>query len=331
MQKLRSIDDIARIAGVSKSTVSRALNDSPLVSAETKERIASIAKAHSFRRSAAARSLSLKSSGTVGYVSYSFSDSCTEVADPFSLEIMGAVATSLHAAGYDMLTIHLGCAGADWAERYLDSGKVDGFILMPCSNMYNFIDELLAMDAPFVAWGERDPRFSTVCGDNLEGGRLAADRLLSIGKKRLAFLGGPEGEPENSLRREGWLSRLAEAGALDDPRFEIAEAFDPEWGPGPAFAFLDAGFDGIFSCADRSAVEILAAARERGLRVPEDVAIVGYDDIQLASVAFPALTTVRQDIAEEGRLLVRNLVDRIAGGPVANSVVPVELIVRGSA
>src|SRR3954453_7444892 len=148
--RTQTLADIARLAGVSKSTVSRALNDSALIGEETKQRIRSIAEEHGFERNDTARRLSLGQSHVVALVTYDFN---TEVAGPFVLEIMSGVAAGLHANGYDLLLIQVAPDDTSWVRRYLDSGRVDGFVLLAgcCSDRH--IHALEAHGAPFITWG----------------------------------------------------------------------------------------------------------------------------------------------------------------------------------
>jgi DNA-binding LacI/PurR family transcriptional regulator len=164
---VKTIEDIARLANVSKSTVSRALNDSPLIKPETKERIQAIARAHNFRLNAPARNLSLRESRTVAYVTHAYHKEFS-MEDLFGLEIMGGIAHGLHALGYDLLVIHVDPRDIAWAHQYLDSGRVDGFILMTASRKQTHIKALVEMGAPFIVWGVPLPKTSycSVTGDN---------------------------------------------------------------------------------------------------------------------------------------------------------------------
>ncbi len=128
-KSVRTIADIARLAGVSKSTVSRALNDSPLIGEETKEQIRAIARKHNFELNASARQLSLKQSNIIAYVTHAYHKDFS-VADLFGLEIMGGISNGLASLGYDLLVIHVDPHDTKWARKYLDGGRVDGFILM---------------------------------------------------------------------------------------------------------------------------------------------------------------------------------------------------------
>ena len=152
-----TIADIARLAGVSKSTVSRALNDSPLIGAETKQRVQAIAAEHRFQINVPARRLSLKQSHTVAFVTYEYKKKDHSVPDVFMLEIMSGISGGLHAGGYDMLVVHVDPSDALWAREYLDTGRVDGFILLSATCTPGSIDTLVAMNAPFVVWGTTAP------------------------------------------------------------------------------------------------------------------------------------------------------------------------------
>ena len=149
---VQTIADIARLAGVSKSTVSRALNDSPLIGAETKERIREIAQLHHFQMNDPARRLSLKQSNVVALVTYEYKTSLA-VPDAFMLEIMSGITAGLHANGYDLLVIQVSPNDTDWVRAYLESGRVDGFILMATSCTQRHIATLAERKAPFIIWG----------------------------------------------------------------------------------------------------------------------------------------------------------------------------------
>ncbi len=332
-QKLRSIEDIARIAGVSKSTVSRALNDSPLIGIETRQRISAIVKEYGFRRSEAARSLSLKSSRTIAFVIHAYQKSCGELTDLFSVEIMGGVTRGLHELGYDMLVVHVDPADTDWAAQYLDSGRVDGFILMTSDRKHSHIDRLLEIGAPFVAWGMGGGRYCSVCSDNRRGGALAAERLIGTGRKRLAFIGGPAVESEVKERYAGWSGALTNAGLSIDGAHTAYGDYLEESGETALRALLDQDptIDGVFACSDLMAIGAIREAQRRGLRVGEDLAVIGYDDLLISSRVSPALTTIRQNIPAAGQALARELVAYLKSGKIVGTTLPVELVVRESA
>ena len=189
---VRTIADIARLAGVSKSTVSRALNDSPLIGDETKARIQNLARQYDFQVNAPARQLSLKQSQTIAFVTHAYHKEFS-VADLFGLEIMGGISSGLHASGYDMLVIHVDPRDTKWVHQYLDTGRVDGFILMTSTRKQHHIKTLLELGAPFIIWGIplANQSYPSVTGDNFNGGKLAAGHLIRSRRKRIAFLGWP--------------------------------------------------------------------------------------------------------------------------------------------
>jgi len=331
----RTIDDIARLAGVSKSTVSRALNDSPLISRETKDKIRAIAREHNFHINAPARRLSLRESRTVAFVTCAHSCGYMLV-DQFGLEIMGGIAQGLSELGYDMMIVHVDQRDSEWARSYLDSGRVDGFILMASTRKQRNIDNLIAAGAPFIAWGIPSPGRShcSVSGDNVAGGRAATAHVLKTGRRHAAFLGGPADEMEVRARFAGYRAALAAAGRPERSELvlnvdycdtvQIAHAVD-------RLLEVEPALDAIVTCADVSAVAVIEALRARGRRVPDDVGVTGYDDLSISAMTNPPLTTVRQCISTAGRLLAANLVEHLKTGVVTNVTMPSELVVRQSA
>jgi Transcriptional regulators len=331
-RKLKSIEDIALLAGVSKSTVSRALNDSPLVGIETKERIKAIAKQHDFKPSFAARNLSLKTSRTIAYVNFGDSEDCCGLTDPFGAEIMGGIAVGLHELGFDLLMVHADPRDEAWASFYLDTGRVDGFILITSTKKRSQIERLMEIGAPFVVWGTSPGTYCSVCGDDVQGGSLAAARLASQGRKNIAFLGGMRAEAEVKLRYEGYAKAMETAG-LDPKRLVAYADYDERLAEKAVEDFLqrEPDLDGICSNSDYMAIAAMRVLKRRGRHIPEDVAVIGYDDLSIASYVSPALTTVSQCIAQAGRILAKSLVSYIERGIITNTVMPVELVVRESA
>ncbi len=332
-EKLRSISDIARIAGVSKSTVSRALNDSPFARAETKERIRAIALEHDFRPSAAARNLSLRSSHTIAFVNHAYGKTGCAISDPFCLEIMGGIAVGLHDLGYGLLVVHVDPNDEDWVAQFMDTGRVDGFILMTSTKKRNHIDLLLKKGAPFVAWGPGRGGYCSVCGDDFLGGKLATERLLSLGRRRIAFIGGTQTEGEVRARHSGYAAALEAAGRAVEPVL-VAYGDYTERSAARVMEELikrDQGIDGVFCNSDLMAIAAMRTLQAAGRRIPEDVAVVGYDDLSIASYVTPALTTISQQIPLAGKLLARDLVTYLEKGIITTTTVPVELVARASA
>ncbi|MBN2147798.1 MAG: substrate-binding domain-containing protein [Anaerolineales bacterium] len=331
---VRTIEDIARLAGVSKSTVSRALSDSPLIAEQTKERIRAIAKAHDFEISIPARRLSMRQSRTIAFVTHAYhKDFC--VTDLFALEMLGAISGALAYHHYDLLMAHVDPYDSTWIRQYLATGRADGFILMTSTRKQYHIKGLVESKAPFIVWGMPLPNmnYCSVMGDNFTGGSLAARHLVSRGRRRIAFLGGPQQELEVQRRYDGFVAVLGESGLPATPELVAYADFTPDSGAAAMRQLLTQApdLDAVFVNSDAMAVAALDVLRQAGRRVPEDVAVIGYDDVSIAALSQPALTTIRQNIPMAGRLLAENLIQYLQKGIVTNVSIPVELVIRQSA
>lgn len=333
---VQTIADIARLAGVSKSTVSRALSDSPLICDETKDRVRTIAKKYNFQINIPARRLSMQRSRTIGFVTHAYhSKECYSMTDLFLLEIMGAVTSTLSSYHYDLLMAQVDPEDPEWPQQYLNTGRVDGFILLTSTRKRFHIRSLVEMKAPFIVWGIPLPTYTycSVTGDNFNGGRLAGEHLAKIGRRKIGFLGGPQGELEVQKRYEGFASALQQAGLEVDPGLVSFGEFSNASGAEQMEKLLKQGrsVDAVFANSDLMAAAAVNVIREAGLRVPEDIAVIGYDDLSIASFNSPPLTTIRQNIPLAGKLLAQNLIQNIETGMVTNVSIPAELIVRKSA
>ena len=330
---VRTIADIARLAGVSKSTVSRALNDSPLIGDETKARIQNLARQYDFQVNAPARQLSLKQSQTIAFVTHAYHKEFS-VADLFGLEIMGGISSGLHASGYDMLVIHVDPRDTKWVHQYLDTGRVDGFILMTSTRKQHHIKTLLELGAPFIIWGIplANQSYPSVTGDNFNGGKLAAGHLIRSRRKRIAFLGGPAEELEVQYRYQGYETALKEAGMDTEPALIAYGDFSNTSGATAMTKLLEGApdLDAVFVNSDLMAIAAIEVIHAQGRRVPEDIAVVGYDDLSIAEYCNPPLTTIRQNIPMAGKLLAQNLIQYLKTGVVTNVSMPVELVIRKS-
>lgn len=331
---VRTIADIAKLAGVSKSTVSRALNDSPLISEETKAHIRDLARQHNFQINAPARRLSMKQSRTIAFVTHAYHKDFS-VADLFGLEIMGGISAGLASREYDLLVIHVNPHDTEWAHQYYDTGRVDGFILMTSTHKQTHVKALLELGAPFIIWGIPQPKqkYCSVTGDNFNGGRYATEHLISIKRRRIGFIGGPADNLEVMHRQAGYESALKEAGSEVEPSLLEYGDFSNTSGGQAMQRLLDKApdIDAVFVNSDLMAIAAMDVIRENGRSVPEEIAVVGYDDLSIAEHSNPPLTTIRQNIALAGKLLAQNLIDYLQTGMVTNVSIPVELIIRKSA
>ena len=331
---VKTLADLAELAGVSKSTVSRALNDSPLIGEETKSRIRTLARQHNFQINAPARQLSMKQSRTIAFVTHAYHKDFS-VADLFGLEILGGVSNGLAQQAYDLLIIHVDPYDTKWARQYFDTGRVDGFILMTSSKKQTHVKALAEIGAPFIIWGVALPnqKHCAVTGDNFSGGRLAVDHLIAVGRKKIGFIGGPSYELEAQHRLEGYKSALQTAGMeIDSDLIEYGD-FSNTSGAEAMYRLLEKKpeLDAVFVNSDLMAIAAMDAIRETGRQVPGDIAVVGYDDLSIAEHSNPPLTTIRQNIPLAGKLLAQNLIQYIQSGLTTNVSIPVELIIRKSA
>lgn len=332
-QQRLQMADIARLAGVSTSTVSRALSGSSLVNEETRARVMELARSLNYSINIGAQNLRLKQNRTVGVVVPYDAATRQHLSDPFFLGMLGSLADALTEQGFDMLVSRVDAETLDAAAQSYDSGRVIGIILIGQWRHHDQLNQLAARQVPIVVWGAQLPQqlYCTVGGDNVAGGRLAAEHLLAQGRRRIAFFGDIN-LPEVAQRHQGYLAALAAHGVEHDEALYVAGSFLPQGGALAVQQLQARGlaFDAIFACSDLLAMSAISALRQQGLSVPEQVAVVGYDDIELAAYFHPPLTTVRQPMRAAGRALVSSLLALVDGAPLASQQLPTELVLRAS-
>ena len=332
-QKVKTIADIARLAGVAKSTVSRALNDSPLISQETKLRIRAIAKEHQFAVHQGARNLSLQRTNIMAIVMPLAPDDDYMVTDPFIHKLVGTYAYALNEYDYDLLIVQVHPGERDWIQKYLGAKRVDGCILCHTQEFKQEIVMLARRKAPFIVYGalSSDQSYCSVSGDDLSGGRLAMRHLLEIGRKQIAFIGGVYGETEVILRYQAYQETLQEAGIPCNSALAAYGDYTRESGYLAMQQLLrqKPELDAVFANNDVMAIGAVEALLEAGRQIPDDVSIVGYDDT-IGVNCCPPLTTVRQDIVKLGKIVVQNLMQYLEDGIITTTILPVELVVRKS-
>jgi len=333
-QKRLQMADIARMAGVSKATVSRALNHSPLVNAETRNRILALASSLKYTINIGAQNLRRGENRTVGVVVPFDSETRQHLSDPFFLSMLGALADALAEHGLDMLLSRVAADQIDCAAQPFDTGRVIGIILIGQWRQHEQLNQLAARHVPIVVWGAQLPQqlYTTVGGDNVSGGALATTHLIEHGRKRIAFFGDIN-IPEVAQRYRGYCNALTEHGLPVDPQLRVSVPFVPEGGMQAVqeMARRSVAYDAIFACSDLLAMTAINTLRGMGREVPRDVAVVGYDDIALAGYYHPPLTTIRQPIRAAGEALVGALLALIDGRPAASSQLSTELIERSTA
>jgi len=283
--------DLAELAGVSKITVSRALADSPLVTPDTRERIQALARDHGYKLNVSARNLRLRRSHTVAVIVEMKPSSDRTMLDPYPLTLLGGIAQELTAAGYSvLLTTRQGAAAAAVQAA-------DGLILLGQGVRQDAVRRFDKLGLPMVVWGARgdEDAHAVVGSDNRMGGRLVAEHFLRQGRRHPVFVGNP--------------SRI-------DAVHSLATRKVP--------------FDALFACSDLLAMGAIRAVQELGRKVPDDVSVVGYDDMPMAAAFQPALSSVRQDWQAGGSLLAQKMLALIRGEVVDSQVLPVSLMVRAT-
>lgn len=321
------LKEIARIAGVSPATVSRALGDSPVVAEATRTRIRALAAEHGFRLNQAASALRSRRTGAVGVVIPLGHEADQHLSDPFFMGLIGPIADALADSGHDLLLSRVIPADDDWLLERAEGGRVDGLIVIGQSDQTDAIEAVAARYRPLVVWGARVAGGAqvTVGTDNEAGGRIAAEHLVERGRRRFAFLGNPA-IPEFAARLAGLRAVVGEGATLLPVHLTTEEAYQEF----ASFLHDHPAPDGIVAASDVIAMSAMRALAARGLRVPEDVSVVGYDDVVVARHTSPPLTTVRQDVERGARLLVELLLKRLRGEEVRSVEMTPELIVRGS-
>ena len=322
------------------ATVSRVLNGYSDVSAETRQRVITAARKLDYTPNAAARALVKRRSQLIGVILYTGEDH-PDLQHPFFLEVLVGIKHSLGADGYDVLLFAQEQPGAGagphaYARRARHHG-VDGVVVLAVDDADEpELQKLLASRTPVVAvdLALAGPRASHVASDNLGGARLAVRHLHGLGHIRIATIVGLAHTKPAADRLLGYRAELQELGLETRPGYEAPGDFYVESGEAAMRGLLSLPErpTAVFAASDMMAVGAIKAVEDAGLRCPEDIAVVGFDDIQLAELVSPALTTIRQDKRALGVAAARSLVQLIDDTATAPhvSVLPVELVVRHS-
>jgi DNA-binding LacI/PurR family transcriptional regulator len=325
-----TMQDIARLANVSMPTVSRVLNDSPLVTEETRARVLEVARAQGYVVNRNAQKLRNARTGTVAVMLDFASHRHGAIGDPFIFELLAGVSEALSIRDQELLLSPPGLDDARAFEDFFRARGADGFIILGQGTRDAMLRTMAQRGVPMVVWGavRKDSGYCAVGSDNIRGGRLAGKYFRERARKRWLFLGDIRHE-ELRLRYEG-LCQEAEAaeGITVDFLPIVSMAFTATAQTVSSYLVGGARPDAVFAFSDTAAMAALGAFREHGLTAPSDFSLVGYNDIPPAAHFTPALTTINQKTDVAGALLVEKLMQQLDGARARSTLLPTEMVIR---
>ncbi len=333
--KRLTLEEIGELAGVSRSTVSRVINGHPNISAPVRQRVEDVIRQTGYQPNSAARSLASSQSRVFGLVMPSILQSA--FADPYYPLVIQAISHACNRNDYTPALFLFQTVEEEEkvSQRIVASGLIDGIIVTADTIESTFVNKIQQYDIPFVQIG-RPPRSSLadvsyVDVDNEAGAYLATSHLMQLGYRRIGQLATAH-NTAGADRDAGYRQALSDRGLPFDKSLIEVSDFSEAGGYGAMQALLDREPDAVFAQSDAIALGAIRAIRDRGLTVPDDIAVVGFDDMPLASSADPPLTTVRQPINRTGVLAVETLIDivKTSPKPARHIVLPVELVIRAS-
>jgi len=331
-----TLEDVARLVGVSRSTVSRVINNHPNVRPEVRERVWKVIREVGYQPHAAARSLVTRRTQIIGMV---IPEAVTTLfTDPFFPLLLRGATGACNAHQYQlMLSLFTAYANQqDIYRRVLRSGYLDGVVVASASLNDPLIPNLLRDGIPFVSVGRHpDERVNYVDVDNVGGARMAVEHLIRLGHQRIATITGPLDMVAGQDRLNGYRQALQARGIPVEEELIAEGDFTESGGMAAMQRLLPASPSAVFVASDTMAIGALKALRQAGRPVPQDIALVSFDDIPIASAIDPPLTTVRQPIERLGSMAIEVLLSVIEGpseegAPVHRIVLPTELVIRAS-
>jgi len=315
--------DLARLAGVSKITVSRALSENGIVAAGTRDKVRALAAEHGYKLNVSARNLRLRQSHTIAVIVEMKPSVNRPMSDPYPLELLGGIAQELATANYSVLLTTRPGALAPAVQA------ADAVILLGQGAKQQAVHLFDRLRLPMVVWGapSADDAHVVVGSDNRQGGAAVAERFVSLGRHHPVFLGDTD-HAEMAERHAGFVKHLKTHGIA--PIIIDHKAFTAESGFEAVAGLLrrKVRFDAVFAISDLLAMGAVRALIEAGLRVPEDVTVIGYDDTPIGAAFIPPLTSVHQNWHEGGVLLARKALALFRGEKVASETLPSRLVVR---
>jgi len=324
-----NMDDIARLANVSKPTVSRVLNNSPLVSAKTRERVLAIAQEQGYAVNRNAQKLRQLHTGTIAVLLDFGSHRRGRIGDPFVFELLAGISEALSVRNQDLLLSPPGVTDARRCVELIRARTADGIIFLGQGGREPMLQELARTSVPFVVWGavDRADAYCAVGSDNRLGGTLAGDLFNRRGARRWLFV-GDTGHLEIRFRFEGMNEVALRHGAtvehlpVPDMAFNAVHAAVGTW------LRENAPPDAVFAFSDTAAMAVISAFRTAGLVAPNDYSLVGYNDIPPSAHFSPAITTIQQETHLAGAILVEKLMQQLEGVRAQSAMLPTRLILR---
>lgn len=329
--------DIAYRAGVSQSTVSRALRDSPLVNESTRKRIQAIARELNYKVDKNASNLRSKQTRTIALLLCEDQGIGDSMINPFFLSMLGSITRACAHRHYDLL-VSFQQISDDWHADFEEAHRADGIIFLGYGDYVSYVEKLTRLNeagANYITWGpvlRGQPGMSIGC-DNFNGAYKVTQHLLQLGRRRIAFIGDiSERSPEFRQRYQGYAKALEDAGIALEPALQVSAKTAETDGRAGIDILRERGLevDAVFGASDLIAIGAIQGVESAGFSVPKDIAVVGFDDIPTASYTHPPLTTVQQNTLLAGELLVNNLLKIIEGEKPESFLLPTKLIVRGS-
>ncbi|HJP69185.1 MAG TPA: LacI family DNA-binding transcriptional regulator [Sphingomicrobium sp.] len=324
-----NMDDIARLANVSKPTVSRVLNNSPLVSLETRERVLAVAREQGYSVNRNAQKLRQLHTGTIAVLLDFGSHRMGRIGDPFIFELLAGVSEALSIRNQDLLLSPPGVTDARRCAELIQARIADGIIFLGQGGREPMLRELARSGHPFVVWGavDRADPYCAVGSDNRLGGTLAGDLFARRGARRWLFVGDTN-HLEIRLRYEG-MKEVADAHGAEVERLPVPDmAFNSVHAAAGSWLRDNAPPDAVFAFSDTAAMAVISAFKSAGLTAPDDYSLVGYNDIPPAAHFTPAITTIEQETHLAGAILVEKLMQQLEGVRAQSTILPTRLILR---
>ncbi len=324
-----TIRDVAEACGVSVSTVSRVLNDKDDVATETYEKVRRVIAEMGYTSSLAATSMRSRRTNVIGIL-------VVDLGDPFSLELFKGIGTAIRGTEYDLIVYSGGrvaaTAESGWERRHLsrlDGSITDGVLVVtPTTEDLTAISPLVAVDP------HEHNTLPAVISANREGAIAVMEYLIGLGHRRIGFITGRQGLVSTSHRQQGYIEALEQAGLPVDPALIQPGDYTRETGFHSAQHLLALADPptAIFAANDQSALGVIDAASEAGLHIPEDLSVVGFDNIPQAMCSVPGLTTVDQSVSEMGYVATTMLIKLIQGETLDEPLckIPTRLVIRDS-